>query len=147
VPDGYALRGLCQEDEAGLAGLYCAAYPEEVVAGLEAAAEEMARTFAGEYGRLAADLSCVTARQGVLVSAVMTVEQAPWPDTPAGPFVIEVMTSPGHRRLGLAQAGLAWVAQEALTRGLGSLGLRVESDNRGAVALYRRMGFSEWRSE
>jgi len=144
VPDGYLLRGLRQSDEAGLARLYHAAYPPEIVAGLPAAVEEMALTFSGEYGRLAFGLSCVTERQGALVSAILTVEQAPWPLTPEGPFVIEVITGPGHRRRGLAQAGLAWVALAALERGQSRLGLRVESENHGAVALYRNMGFSEW---
>jgi ribosomal protein S18 acetylase RimI-like enzyme len=107
----------------------------------------MALTFSGEYGHLAFALSCVTESQGALVSAVLTVEQAPWPQTPDGPFVIEVITKPEHRRRGLAQAGLAWVALEGSKRGQSRLGLRVESENRGAVALYRRMGFSACRSK
>jgi ribosomal protein S18 acetylase RimI-like enzyme len=145
TPDGVRLRRLCRDDEAELARLYCAAYPPDIVADLEAAVEEMALTFSGEYGPLALDLSCVAERQDRLVSAILTVEQAPWPDTPAGPFIIEVITDPGHRRLGLAQAGLAWVAREASKRGLHRLGLRVDSGNHGALALYRRLGFSEWR--
>jgi ribosomal protein S18 acetylase RimI-like enzyme len=145
VPDGYVIRVLCPRDEAGLADLYYAAYPKEIVADLNAAVEEMALTFSGEYGRVAAELSCVTERHGLLVSTIITVGQAPWPDTPGGPFVIEVITHPAHRRLGLAQAGLAWVARAASERGFSSLGLRVASENRGAVALYQGMGFSEWR--
>jgi ribosomal protein S18 acetylase RimI-like enzyme len=144
VPDGYLLRGLRRSDEAGLARLYHAAYPPEIVADLPAAVEEMALTLAGEYGRLAVGLSCVTERRGVLISAILTVAQAPWPKTPEGPFVIEVITDPNHRRRGLARAGLAWVAGAALDRAQSRLGLRVESENRGAVALYRGLGFSEW---
>lgn len=144
VSTGYLLRGLRRSDEAGLVRLYHSAYPPEIVADLAAAVEEMALTFSGEYGCLAFGLSCVTETQGALVSAILTVEQAPWPKTPEGPFVIEVITEPDHRRRGLAQAGLAWVALEASKRGQSQLGLRVDSENHGAVTLYRSMGFSEW---
>jgi ribosomal protein S18 acetylase RimI-like enzyme len=141
---GYEIRPLQENDLPELAELYLAAYSREIVEDLAAAKEEMRRTFAGEYGQLVADFSPVAVTRGMVVGTVMTVAQAPWPDTPVGLFVIEVIIHPHHRRRGLAKAGVGWVATKAQKQGFGTLALRVESENSGAVALYRELGFRDW---
>ena len=144
LPRGYEIRPLQDVDLPELAELYLRAYSREIVEDLEAAKEEMRRTFAGKYGQLVAEFSPVAVTKRVVVGTVLTVAQAPWPDTPGGPFVIEVITHPDHRRRGLAKAGVGWVATEAQKQGFGTLALRVESENSGAVALYRKLGFRDW---
>jgi ribosomal protein S18 acetylase RimI-like enzyme len=144
LPWGYEVRSLQKDDAPALAELYLAAYPSEIVRDLAAAREEMQRTFEGEYGPLVAGLSPAITTTGRLVATVMTVAQAPWPDTPAGLFVIEVITDPAHRRQGLAKAGLGWVATRAQKHGFGTLALRVDAENSAALALYRKLGFRDW---
>lgn len=151
LPPGYEIRPVQEDDAPALAELYLAAYSREIVQDLAAAREEMRRTFAGEYGPLVSELSPVVTTTGRVVTTtgrvvatVMTVAQAPWPDTPAGLFVIEVITHPNHRRRGLAKAGLGWVATRAQKQGFGTLALRVEAENTGPVALYRAFGFRDW---
>jgi ribosomal protein S18 acetylase RimI-like enzyme len=141
---GYEIRPLQENDLPELAELYLAAYPREIVKDLAAAKDEMQRTFVGEYGQLVAQFSPVAVTRGMVVGTVLTVAQAPWPDTPEGLFVIEVITHPHHRRRGLAKAGVWWAATRAQKQGFSTLALRVESENSGAVALYRELGFREW---
>jgi ribosomal protein S18 acetylase RimI-like enzyme len=144
LPSGYEIRPVQEGDAPSLAELYLAAYSREIVQDLVAAEEEMRQTFAGEYGPLVTGLSPVVTKMGEVVATVLTVAQAPWPDTPAGLFVIEVITHPRHRRRGLARAGLRWVAARAQAQGSGALALRVEAGNSGALALYRAYGFRDW---
>ncbi len=144
VSQGYDIRAVEENDAPALAGLYLAAYSRQIVPDLAAAEEEMRQTFAGEYGPLVTGLSPVLTTMNEIVSTVLTVAQAPWPDTPAGLFLIEVITHPHHRRRGLARAGLGWVATRAQTQGFGTLALRVEARNSAALALYRACGFRDW---
>ncbi|MEJ2732684.1 MAG: GNAT family N-acetyltransferase [Anaerolineae bacterium] len=144
LPQGYEIRPVQEDDAPALAGLYLAAYSREIVQDLAAAEEEMQQTFAGEYGLLVAGLSPVVSTMGGVVATVLTVAQAPWPETPSGLFLIEVITHPRHRRRGLARAALGWVATRARVQGSGTLALRVESGNSGALALYRALGFRDW---
>lgn len=144
LPMGYEIRPLQENDLPELTELYLAAYSREIVKDLAAAKKEMQRTFAGEYGPLVAEFSPVAVTKDTVVGAVMTVAQTPWPDTPVGPFLIEIITDPHHRRRGLAKAGVVWVAKKAQKQGFATLALRVESENSGAVALYRELGFCDW---
>jgi GNAT superfamily N-acetyltransferase len=144
LPQGYEIRPVGEGDAPALAELYLAAYSRDIVQDLAAAEEEMRQTFAGEYGPLVAGLSPVITATGKVVSAILTVAQAPWPDTPAGLFLIEVITHPHHRRRGLARAGLGWLASRAQAQGSGRLALRVEAGNSAALALYRACRFLDW---
>ncbi len=141
---GYALRPTRAADREALAELYLHAYAPHFVSTFAEAREEMGQTFAGAYGPLLPELSPAVICDAALVGAVQTVAQAPWPDTPPGPFIIEVMVRAEHRRRGLATAALGWAARRALRRGHATLALRVESANEGAVALYRGLGFRDW---
>jgi ribosomal protein S18 acetylase RimI-like enzyme len=147
LPQGYDIRPVEENDAPALADLYLAAYSREIIQDLAAAEEEMRQTFSGEYGPLLAELSPVVTATGQVAATILTVARAPWPDTPAGLFLIEVITHPHHRRRGLARAGLRWVATRAQAQGFGTLALRVEAGNSGALALYRALGFRDWLPE
>ena len=108
------------------------------------AVEEMKMTFAGEFGELLEELSPAVIVGSQIVSAIMTVAQAPWPDTPKGLFVIEVFTHPDHRRCGLARFGLVQAASQAQKLSYETMGLRVQSENAAAYALYQGLGFEIW---
>ena len=141
---GYEVRPMNDADMTALAHLYFAAYSRDVVADMPAAREEIERTFAAEYGRLDAAASPVIVQREDLVASVMTVEEAPWPDTPPGPFVIELIVHPQHRRLGLAEFALQHAAQALVTQRKRTMALRVMSDNDAARALYEKLGFGPW---
>jgi GNAT superfamily N-acetyltransferase len=126
-----------------LAALYFASYqPRDVVATQQVARAEMAGSFAGDFGELWLDLSVVACDPRRLVSAIQVVRRAPWEDTPPGPFVIELFTSPHHRRQG--RHLLTEAIRGATEAGETVIGLRVESENPAAVTLYRDLGFTDW---
>jgi ribosomal protein S18 acetylase RimI-like enzyme len=144
LPDGFTLRPMSREDERPLADLYLAAYHRTHVDGLNDAKLEMRITFDGEHGELDLDASPVILTDDRIVAAVMTVEAAPWPGSPPGPFVIEVMTDPEFRRRGLAQAALCAAARSVLAIERSTLALFVGGTNAGARALYDGLGFRRW---
>lgn len=147
LPTHYSLRPVHKTDEFALAELYYHVYTPEIVQSRDEAQQEIQLTFAGEYGQLLPELSPVTLWNDTLVGSVLTVEQAPWPDTPQGLFVIEVMTHADHRRRGLARASLGWTAKHAFLSGHKTIGLRVESENIAAVKLYHSLGFQIWTQQ
>lgn len=148
IPPGYELRPTDEADAAPLAKLYLVAYPNQVVATEAEAQAEMSRTFAGEYGRLdLASSPIATTTYGEVVGALMTVHEAPWSDTPPGPFIIELIVHPDHRRLGLAESLVRYAALVLDSNGARSVGLRVVSDNAAARTLYEKLGFRPWLTE
>lgn len=143
-PDGYVARETRLSDLEGLASLYFAAYPRRIVATQDDAFREIKATFEGEYGELDLQGSPVLTNAGAIVASVMTVTRAPWPDTPPGPFFIEVIVDPAHRRKGLARYAVLRAAAILRASGRESVGLRVMSDNEGALGLYAQLGFDRW---
>ena len=145
LPMGYRCRAATPADAGALAALYLAAYPPEIVADLDEAREEIALTIAGEYGPPAWGASpLIETAEGAVVAAVLVVAEAPWPDTPAGPFIIEVIVAPAHRRRGLARHAMQWAATRLAARGAQTVALRVVEGNRAARALYAGLGFEPW---
>jgi ribosomal protein S18 acetylase RimI-like enzyme len=144
IPDGYVVRAMEAGDRDRLATLYLETYPREVVADEAAAIDEMERTFRGEYGNLDFQASPVAFHRGAVAASVMTVVDAPWEDTPPGPFLIEVMVDPAHRKRGLAECLICAAARELLRQGGRTVALRVMSDNLGALRLYGKLGFTDW---
>jgi ribosomal protein S18 acetylase RimI-like enzyme len=144
LPDGYELRLTSADDKRGLSDLYFASYPEEIVKDISEALEEMEVTFEGEYGQLDLSSSPVLVFDDQIVASVLTVLQAPWDDTPPGPFIIEVIVHPEHRRRGLAEYLMIDTASRLVGQGRKTVSLRVMSNNEGALSLYGRMGFVEW---
>lgn len=144
LPCGYHLRSVAEQDSMGLADLYFAVYSRDIVRDHAAAVDEIEETFRGEYGTLDLKASPVLISSGLIVGAVLTVEEAPWHDTPPGPFVIEVMVHPDHRRLGLAECMMKATAECLAARGKQTMALRVLSDNVKALTLYGNLGFGAW---
>jgi len=85
-------------------------------------------------------------RRDPTAEIALTVRCAIWPDTPDGPFVIELFTSPERRRFHLAANLLHEVLIVAVAAGETTVGLRVRSDNTPALALYRSQGFDLFAS-
>jgi len=141
---GYSSRSLREDDRDAVSVLYYAAYPPPRTPDLESARVEIAVSYTGEYGVLDLGASSVIEHDGLVIAAVMTVFEAPWPGSPPGPFVIEVMTEPAHRRLGLAEHALVTSAKVLNSRGAPTMALFVVSDNAGARALYEKLGFRPW---
>jgi ribosomal protein S18 acetylase RimI-like enzyme len=141
---GYRVRSAGEDDEDALARLYLATYSEEIVKDLAEAREELRITYKGEYGPLDLEASPLALDGDTPVAGVLTVTEAPWPDTPPGPFIIEVMVHPDHRRKGLALYLILETARRLASTGRHTVALRVMSENTGAVRLYRRLGFRDW---
>ncbi len=57
--------------------------------------------------------------------------------------VLDVAVSPEHRREGIARKLLAHVSYDAQMLGCTTASLEVEAENKGAIALYRSLGFDE----
>jgi ribosomal protein S18 acetylase RimI-like enzyme len=144
LPDGYTIRATEEADKAALAALYFATYPREIVADPAAALEEIERAFLGDYGDLDFAASPVAFYSNAMTASVTTVVKAPWEDTPPGPFIIEVMVHPEHRRRGLAECLISHAARELTRQGKRIVALRVMSNNTGALRLYRKLGFVPW---
>jgi ribosomal protein S18 acetylase RimI-like enzyme len=131
-------------DKEALANLYFAAYPRNVVSDPAKALEEMERVYLGEYGALNLAASPIVSHGTDLAASVLTVLETPWDRTPAGPFIIEVMVHPAHRRRGLASFLMSLAARELKRRGMETVALRVMSDNTSALRLYHKLGFAAW---
>lgn len=141
----YRLRDAVPSDLEQLGALYFESYePGVACATIEEAAADVRASFDGAYGPYASDFSPVIETEYEIVAAIMTVEAAPWDDTPAGPFIIELFTDPRHRRGGLARALLGRCLGRAAEKGYASVSLRVLDDNLPALCLYRSLGFGEW---
>ncbi|WP_157979517.1 GNAT family N-acetyltransferase [Kribbella monticola] len=134
LPAGVVLRTPTRADTTELGRLYFESYEPGVACASEAEAiDDIGATFDGAYGPLSADWSWLAVAGDRLVGALLVVERAPWPDTPACPFIIELFVAPAHRRLGVARGLLATVGTE--------VALRVAEGNVSARRLYESVGF------
>jgi GNAT superfamily N-acetyltransferase len=140
VPGGVAIRVLEEGDLSQVAEAYWRTYlgTADEMSRADAAAE-IRGSWDGEYGRLLAGGSMGAWFDGVLAGAVLTVQDAPWPDVPPGPFIIDLFVVPPQRRRGIGRALVATV-QDNLRA---SIGLRVDDAAHEARALYASLGFRE----
>ena len=80
---------------------------------------------------------------GALAAAVLTVRRGSWENAPDCPYIIEVFTTPGQRRRGLARATMQATMATLHAAGERQVALTVASENGPALALYRALGFAE----
>ena len=139
--DGYSIRTIKPEDKAQLTKLYHDSYTRDLVTDMDDATKEIEQTFLGEFGTLDLDASLVVIEGERLIGSILTVEEAPWPDTPAGPFIIDLFIHPDTRRRGLAHAMISEAVLALSKKGKKTAALRVLSNNMGAIRLYQKLGF------
>jgi ribosomal protein S18 acetylase RimI-like enzyme len=139
-------RTMTKADIPGLAELWCASYPPELVQAVthDEVLEDWTAAFDDEYGKLETGSSLVVERDGLIIAAIQTVVDAVWDETPAGPFIIELIVRPECRRTGIGGALLAEALGHLSKACYRSAALRVEKDNVPAQHLYRQMGFADW---
>ena len=124
-----------------LAQLYFDSYPQGTVEDVAEAETDISAALRGDYGTFLPQANLVYVVDGQILGCVMTVDSPPWDDVSDLFFIIDVFVHPKVRGTGVGRA----LMQAALT----SLpvhrpvGLRVESDNEPAYALYRSLGFKE----
>jgi len=133
-------------DLEALGRLYFESYPTGV-AGNDAveATRDIAACFAGEYGVLDRDASLLATEDGRIVGVVLVVHDAPWDDTPTGPFIIELMAHPSVRRRGVARCLVTTSMSMLAAGGHQHVALRVDETNTAARTLYDALGFNPWR--
>ncbi len=146
LPKDYIVWPLQEKDKSRLAELYFVSYTREVVKNLAEAQKEMNRVFRNEYGLLDYSASFVAIYRSKIVASVLLVEQAPWEDTPSGPFIIEMMVHPDHRLFGIAECLMIYATNKLVESGAQTIALRVISDNIKAINLYCKCGFKSWNS-
>lgn len=136
--DDAGLRCPTAGDVAALGALMLRAYEgtiDDEGETLEQAVAEVARTFAGAYGRFDAEHSRLAERAGRIVSATLVTH---WQDRP---FVAFTMTDPAFARQGLARLLLQCVMHRLSQDGAHELRLVVTLDNTPALRLYESLGF------
>jgi N-alpha-acetyltransferase 10/11 len=143
---GYLLRPSQPADLESLGALYFHSYDRgQACASLAEAAADIRAAFAGEYGELWPEASLVTVTADhQIIGAIQIVKRALWPDTPDCPFVIELFTARAHRRRGVARSLVLAAVAVLADAGQRRLALRVSTDNRPALSLYRSLGFQNW---
>ena len=147
LPKVYRIGSLQEKDKYKLSELYFTSYTREAVKNLEEAQKEMDRVFQYEYGLLNFSASFNIIHNNIIVASIMSVEQAPWDDTPSCPFIIELMVNPNYRQLGLAECLLLHTADKLAESEAKTIALRVMSDNMIALNLYRKCGFVSWEDK
>lgn len=139
------VRPMTDADTAELGDLYFEAYDPGIASDtVEEAIADIEASFAGEYGPLLAEASLVAEDSDEIIGAVMTVERAPWPDTPECPFIIELFTARHWRRRSVARSLVIDAMSAVSAYGASHVALRVAANNEGALALYSSLGFAEW---
>lgn len=128
-----------------IGAVYFTAY-EEGLAGenIEEATADIAASYDGEYGEFWMEGSAVAEVDGEIVGVLLAVRQAPWDQTPRGPFIIELFVGPDYRGRGVASRLLDHCLDTMASLGAESVGLRVLADNQQAQSLYAWAGFVEW---
>lgn len=133
-----------QDDLHGLAELMFAAYQGTVDytgESVEAAAQEVTKTFAGSYGLYMPQYSFVVVRESALACAALVTCRE------GLPLLAFAMTAPDWKRKGLAMAAISEAMQGLYEAGETQLDLVVHAKNRPALALYLKLGFLPVRGD
>lgn len=134
-----------RSDISRLGALYFSSYEPGVPgADLEEATADIAAVYDGLYGVFWPDASAVAIADETIVGSLLTVEEAPWDDTPPGPFIVELFVDRAHRRRGIARQLMHRCLAALQSGGSTAVGLRVVADNQPARDLYSSLGFVPW---
>lgn len=144
LSDEYVVRPARRELADKLAELWYDSYPPEIATDLDLARREIQGMFSGAFGDLWPEASPLILSGDALAAAICTVYVAPWERTPTCPFIIDLMVHPHHRRKGLAEHLVRTAARAVADNGSTHVALRVLKNNVPALALYQKLGFSEW---
>ena len=109
---------------------------------LDEAIADIEASFQGDCGEFWYQASPVVEAEGRIVSAVMTVRQAPWDDTPDGPFIIELFTARDYRRRGLARLVIRHCLNTIRQAGETTVAPRVAHDNTPGVTVMCARGLA-----
>ena len=145
IPPSVTVRPVRSSDEWGLARLHELAYEDhldrylalEEVDPARDADRQLRDYFTGRYGDILSPGSSVASMGGNLVAAVITTKYPPTQRT----LIIDVMTDPERRGIGLGRVVLADAVRALRERGESSIVLNVTEGNLAAVRLYSRLGF------
>ncbi len=133
-------REMVESDLDAVGRTYFESSPAGTVGALADAVQDVRASWRGEYGRwVPAGCLLVPGPQHEVLAAILTVQDPPWPDVSDHFFIIDLFTHPRHRGRGLGGL-LVQTAVAALQDR--PVGLRVESTNTTAVALYEKHGFA-----
>ena len=147
VASPLSVRHMYRTDSERLVDLWFACY-HDTLAAETTREEELAdwtAAFNGEYGCVLTAASLVVESDQALVAAIQTVLDPPWPHTPSGPFIIELLVHPRCRRHGVGTALIQQACQAAYYLNHTTIALRVDRNNIGAHSLYRTLGFTDWQ--
>ena len=144
---GYSFRKITKTDRSRLAELYYTVYLRSIVKDIKTAYAEIDQVFDSAFGEFDLEASPVALYSKEIIASIQTVKQAPWDFTPSGPFIIQVMVHPDNIRLGLAEFLIRMAIEKLSINGYKTAALRVMSDNEGAVALYKKIGFKPWKTK
>ena len=139
--DIFNIRKISIEDKLNLAKLYLSSYSRDIVADMDDATSEIDQTFSGDYGVLDFDASFVVTKGTQLIGAILTVLEAPWEDTPKGPFLIDLFLHPEFRGKKLGHILISKAAKALNKNNKQTFALRVLSNNHRALNLYEKLGF------
>jgi len=145
TPPGVAVRPVHPSDEPALARLHERAYEDHLDRYLALEDEDPARDadrqlrdyFAGRYGELLSPGSSIATLDGRVVAAVISTLYRPT----NRPLIIDVMTDPDRRGIGLGRVVLADAVRALRQRGERLLVLNVTEGNHAALRLYAGLGF------
>ncbi|MFP3882596.1 MAG: N-acetyltransferase family protein [Actinomycetota bacterium] len=143
--DDVQLRAPTRSDIPGIGQLYFDSY-ESGLSGesVEEATTDIEASWDGDYGEFWEEGSVVAELNGKIVGALLTVKQAPWEQTPSGPFIIELFVGSDLRGRGIARRLMERGLDTMRSQGAMSVGLRVLTGNTRAQNFYRSLGFSDW---
>jgi N-alpha-acetyltransferase 10/11 len=143
--DEVQMRTPTQSDIPEIGRLYFTAYePGLVGETVEEAIADIEASWNGDYGEFWEEGSVVAELGGKIVGALLTVKQAPWDQTPDGPFIIELFVDSDMRGRGIARRLMERGLDSMASQSAKSVGLRVIADNTRAQSFYRSVGFTNW---
>lgn len=143
--DDVQVRTPTRSDIPEIGQLYFTAYePGLVGETAEEAIADIEASWNSVYGEFWEEGSVVAELDGKIVGALLTVKQAPWDQTPDGPFIIELFVDSDVRGRGIARRLMERGLDSMASQGARSVGLRVLADSPRAQSFYRSVGFTDW---